>query len=110
MVVRSSENPWEADNRKTTYHLASVDDTPLHRYWGRTLLFHGNADAAMETYREAWIAIHGNEEGLLEDLNQKRPEYARPFPSFELPDYEGGTLSVAQFQGDVILVAAWFPT
>ena len=32
------------------------------------------------------------------------------FPAFELPDYEGNNLDIAQFKGDVILIAAWFPT
>ena len=109
----------------TTYSLLGVDDTPLHLYWGKTLLLQGEPDAAMgkltaealfgskeakESFAEAWTAAHGSDEGLEERIWALRQEYAKPLPQFALPNYEGETFESTEFIGDVMLVAAWNPT
>jgi len=109
----------------TTYSLLGVDDTPLHLYWGKTLLLQGEPDAAMdklnaealfaskeakETFAEAWSAAFGSEEGLEERLWALRQEYSKPLPQFALPNYEGETFESTEFIGDVMLIAAWNPT
>jgi len=109
----------------TTFSLLGVDDTPLHLYWGKTLLLQGEPDEAMgklsvealfgskeakEAYAEAWIATHGSEEGLEERLWALRQEHAKPLPQFALPNYEGETFESTEFIGDVMLIAAWNPT
>ena len=109
----------------TSYSLLGVDETPLHLYWGKTLLLQGEPDAAMdklnaealfgskeakETFAEAWSAAHGSEEGLEERLWALRQEYSKPLPQFALPNYEGETFESTEFIGDVMLIAAWNPT
>jgi len=109
----------------TSYSLLGVDETPLHLYWGKTLLLQGEPDAAMdklkaealfgtkdakETFAEAWTAAHGSDEGLEERIWALRQEYAKPLPQFALPNYEGETFESTEFIGDVMLVAAWNPT
>jgi tetratricopeptide (TPR) repeat protein len=109
----------------TTYSLLGVDDTPLHLYWGKTLLLQGEPDAAMakltaealfgseeakESFAEAWTAAHDSDDGLEERLWALRQEYAKPLPQFALPNYEGETFDSTEFIGDVLLVAAWHPT
>ena len=115
-----------ADNAdKTTYSFLSVDDTPLHINWGKSLIRQGKPEEAMEiletealygpdeakeSYLEAWIAAQGTEEGLEEHLWSLRQENSSPLPRFALANYDGETVDTADFKGDVILVAAWFPT
>jgi hypothetical protein len=109
----------------TSYSLLGVDETPLHLYWGKTLLLQGEPDVAMdklnaealfgskeakETFAEAWSASHGSEEGLEERLWALRQEYSKPLPQFALPNYEGKTFESTEFIGDVMLIAAWNPT
>jgi hypothetical protein len=109
----------------TSYSLLGVDETPLHLYWGKTLLLQGEPDAAMdklkaealfgtkdakETFAEAWVAENGGQEGLQERLWSLRQEYAKPLPQFALPNYEGETFASTEHIGDVMLIAAWNPT
>ena len=35
---------------------------------------------------------------------------AREMPDFALPNYDGETVHFADFKGDVVLLAFWFPT
>ena len=109
----------------TTYSLIGTDDTPLHQYWGQSLVLQGKPEEALEVleietlygsdeskqaYKEAWIAASGSEEGLEEHLWNLRQEHATPLPQFALANYDGETVDTADFAGDVMLVAAWFPT
>ena len=109
----------------TTFSLLGVDDTPLHLYWGKTLLLQGEPDEAMgtlgvealfgskeakQTFAEAWVAAHGSDYGLEEHLWALRQEHAKPLPQFALPNYDGETFESTEFIGDVMLVAAWNPT
>lgn len=108
------------------YSLLGADETPLHLYWGRSLLATGDAEAALEklaveaihglheegaeVFRDAWVEARGGEEGLEEHLWQLRLEHAVEMPTFALPDYDGGLVDTTRFAGDVLLVAAWHPT
>ena len=106
--------------------MLGVDATPLHRYWGKALLEEGEAEEAMEllagealfgngsdaldAYREAYTACHDGEDGFEDHLWDLRMEKARAMPDFALPNYDGETVSFADFKGDVVLLAFWFPT
>ena len=109
----------------TSYSFLGADDTPLHLYWGKTLLLQGDAEGALEkltveaihgdaeaggVFRRAWIAANGSEAGLEERLWALREEKARPLPEFSLPDYDGNSLKSTGFAGDVMVVVAWQPT
>lgn len=108
------------------YSLLGADETPLHLYWGKSLLEAGDSAGALEklaveaihgihgegpeAFRRAWIAARGGDEGLEERLAELRREHAVALPGFALADYGGGVVDTADFVGDVILVAAWHPT
>lgn len=109
----------------TSYSLLGVDETPLHLYWGKTLILRGEPEDAMdrlsaealfgpkeakEAYTEAWVAAHGSEDGLEDRLWTLRQEHAKPLPHFALPNYEGETFESTEYIGDVMLIAAWNPT
>ena len=110
---------------KTTFSFLGVDDTPLHINWGKSLIRQGKPEEAMkvleaealfgpeeaeEAYLEAWMASHDNDEGLEEHLWALRQRNSAPLPQFALANYDGETIDTADFKGNVILVAAWFPT
>lgn len=115
-----------ADNTdKTTYSFLGSDDTPLQLNWGKSLTRQGEPQKAMEileieavygseeaknAYREAWVALHGSEEGLEEMLWSLRQDHAKELPDFALADYEGQMIDTTELAGNVILVAAWHPT
>ncbi|MGB3563298.1 MAG: hypothetical protein WBC09_09620 [Thermoanaerobaculia bacterium] len=109
----------------TSYSFLGADDTPLHLYWGKTLLLQGDAKGALEkleveaihgdaeageVFRQAWIAANGGEAGLEERLWTLREEKAKPLPEFTLTDYDGNSLRSSGFAGDVMVVVAWHPT
>jgi len=110
----------------TVYSAIGVDHTPLQQYWGETLLESGDAVAAMkrlesealfgfsdearETYKKAYSACHDGEDGFEDHLWDLRQKKARPLEGFSLKDYDGETVDSASFQGDVVLLAFWFPT
>ena len=109
----------------TSFSFLGADETPLHLYWGKTLLLQGDAEGALEklaveaihgdaeagdVYRQAWIAARGSEAGLDERLWALREENAKPLPEFTLNDYDGKSLESSSFAGDVIVVVAWHPT
>lgn len=114
-----------ADNAdKTTYSLLGADDTSLHLNWGKSLTRQGEPQKALEilaveavygsveakdAYGEAWVALHGSEEGLEENLWSLRQENAQALPQFALADYDGKTIDTADFSGDVMLVVSWSP-
>lgn len=115
-----------ADNaEKTTFTFLGVDDTPLHLYWGQSLLRQGLPEEAMDklqleamfgsaeamnTYREAWLAAHGSEEGLEDHLWTLRQEHSQPMPQFALANYDDETIDTTELAGKVILISAWSPT
>ncbi len=109
----------------TSYSLLGVDETPLHIYWGKTLLAQGEPEAAMdklkaealfgskdakETFAESWVSTRGSADGLEEHLWALRQEHAKPLPQFALPNYDGETFESTEHIGDVLLIAAWNPT
>ena len=110
----------------TDYNLLGLDATPLHSYWGRALLAGGEAEEAMEVlatealfgrdkagyeaYRQAYAACHEDEDGFEEHLWAMRRREAREVPDFTLANYDGQDVSLSGFQGDVVLLAFWFPT
>ena len=67
-------------------------------------------EEARAAYAEAWAASRGSSEGLEEHLWDLRVERGKPLPGFALANYVGETIDSADFEGDVLLVAAWFPT
>lgn len=108
------------------HNVLGIDATPLHRYWGRALLRQGQAEKAMDvlasealfgrgdealaTYREAWEACHDGADGFDEHLSDLRLASATKVPDFALPNYQGETVHLSQFAGDVVLLTFWFPT
>lgn len=117
---------FQTAKASTDFSPLGVDATPLHRYWGQALLRQGQATEAMEmlapealfgagpealdAYREAYAACNDGDGGFDEHLWQERLARARELPDFTLPDYDGGTASLSDFAGDVVLLAFWFPT
>lgn len=110
----------------TDFSPLGVDSTSLHRYWGKALVAEGKATEAMDllaaealygagetalgAYREAYAACHDGEDGFEEHLWEERLARARKLPDFALPNYDGEIVSLADFAGDVVLLAFWFPT
>ena len=116
---------FASNAEKTTYSFLGIDDTPLHIYWGKSLILQGRFEQAMEklevealygpkeakeAFIEAWAALHGSDEGLEEHFWSLRQKNAKPLPQFTLANYDGDTIDTADFVGDVLLVAAWNPT
>jgi len=115
-----------ADNAdKTTYSFLGADDTPLRQNWGKSLIRQGEPERAMDVlevealygsheakdaYKEAWVAAHGSEEGLEENLWSLRQEKSKALPQFALANYDGETIDTANFSGNVMLVVSWAPT
>lgn len=105
-----------------------VPNTPLYKYWGRAALGEGEIDQAIkllgaetvfgedgsssESYlREAFVAKNGSEKGFEEFLVATRNELAKPVDDFELLDYEGNPVRLSNLaDGNVVLLAFWFPT
>lgn len=110
----------------TTYSYVGFAETPLYRYWARTLMKQGDVDGAIELVtrdalysrqdnredllRQAYVAKTGNDEGFDEYLWERRLELAKPFDFFALPNYNDETVDLADFKGDVMLLSFWFPT
>ena len=117
---------FEAALPNAAYSLLGADETPLHLYWGMSLLESGDAEGALEklsveaihglhqegagVFREAWIAARGGEEGLEEYLWEVRLERSMELPDFALAGYDDAIVDTAELGGRVILVAAWHPT
>lgn len=117
---------FEEGEPHTIYSALGVDHTPLHQYWGETLLASGDAVAAMkhletealfgnskearETYKKAYSACHEGEDGFEDHLWDLRQKRATTLEGFSLENYDGETVDYASFQGDVVLLAFWFPT
>ncbi len=117
---------FRAAQESTTYSYVGFAETPLYRYWARTLLRDGDVDGAIELVtrdalyshesegrdllREAYVAKNGGDEGFEDFLWDRRVELAKTFESFSLPNYDDETVDLADFKGDVMLLSFWFPT
>ncbi len=105
-----------------------VPNTPLYKFWGRAALSEGDLDVAIkllgaetvfgedgsnsESYLlEAYAGKNGNEDGFDEFLWATRNELATQVDDFELLDYEGNAVRLSNLsEGNVTLLAFWFPT
>lgn len=70
----------------------------------------GGTEAAMEPFRRAYLALGRDEADFDEHLWQARNELAKPAVDFTLPTYDGGSVSLSDFNGQVVMLAFWFPT
>ena len=109
---------------QTSY--AGSSDTPLDRFWGQALVDRGAYDQAMELLlpdallgdrdnalqplEEAYVALHGDDQGFEDYLWSERQRIARTVDDFTLPDYDGTQHSLSDGNGNVMLLAFWFPT
>lgn len=110
-----------------THDYLGVSDTPLNRFWGRTMLDLGEPGRALELLepdasfgsdekaardiRDAYVAIHGGENGFEEYLWSTRQRIARKVDDFTLEDYDGSPVTFSELTaGKVTLLAFWFPT
>ena len=105
---------------------AGASATPLERFWGEALLERGAYGQAMELLlpdavlgdrtnalpplKEAYVAVHGDDQGFEEFLWSERQRIARAVDDFTLPDYDGTPYTLSDGNGDVTLLAFWFPT
>ncbi len=103
-----------------------VPSTELFAFWGRTALAQGDAeqalellgptavlgdnDGAFEAYRDAYIAVHGDEAGFGDFLWSARENLAKVVDDFELPDYQGALNRLGDTRGKVVFLSFWFPT
>lgn len=103
-----------------------VPKSPLFTYWGRTELDSGDAeralellgpnavlgddDLALDAFREAYLAVNGDDGGFDEFLWNTRKRLARVVDDFELPDYEGTPHRISDLRGKVVFLSFWFPT
>ena len=117
----------EADEAGSVSYVG-VPNTPLYKYWGRAALSEGEIDQAIkllgaetvfgeegsssESYlRQAFVAKNGDEDGFDDFLLATRNELAPTVDDFELLDYEGNPVRLANVaDGKVVLLAFWFPT
>jgi hypothetical protein len=105
---------------------AGSSDTPLDRFWGQALVDRGAYEQAMELLipdallgdrsnalpplKEAYVALNGDDQGLEDYLWSERQRIARTVDDFTLPDYDGTQHSLSGGNGNVMLLAFWFPT
>ncbi len=105
---------------------AGPSETPLDRFWGQALVDRGAYEQAMELLvpdallgdrsnalpplKEAYVALHGDEQGFEEYLWSERQRIARTVDDFTLPDYDGTPHALSDRNGNVMLLAFWFPT
>jgi tetratricopeptide (TPR) repeat protein len=111
---------------KTVDYLG-IADTTLDLFWGRASLAAGNPEQAMkllapnavmgsdrealETLREAYIAVNTSDEGFDGYLWSERQRLARSVDDFTLADYQGTDHDFSALSdGKVTLLAFWFPT
>jgi hypothetical protein len=103
-----------------------VPGTPLNVFWGKALVQRGEYDQAMAlllpdatfgdsahalpALREAYVAVNGDDGTFEEHLWSARQEMARKVDDFTLPDYDGTPHTLSGFNGDVVLLAFWYPT
>lgn len=117
---------FRAAEPMASFNYAGVPESPLLRWWGAAALEAGDAERALELLapdavmggneeamadlRRAYAARFGSEEGIGEYLWSTRDRLARPIDGFTLTDYEGNEVSLDDFNGEVRLLAFWFPT
>jgi hypothetical protein len=115
----------EADPLNATSYAGS-SETSLNLFWGQALADRGAHEQAMELLlpdallgdrtnalpplKEAYVALHGDDEGFEEYLWSERQRMARTIDDFTLPDYDGQPHSLSDRNGKVMLLAFWFPT
>jgi hypothetical protein len=115
----------EADPLNQTSYAGS-SDTPLDRFWGQALVDREAYEQAMELLvpdavfgdrtnalpplKAAYVAVHGDDRGFEDYLWSERQRIARTVEDFTLPDYNGTQHSLSDGDGNVMLLAFWFPT
>jgi len=102
-------------------------DTPLDYYHGKAKLAAGDAAAAMDllatsaimgsdidalaALREAYVATKGSDEDFDDWMWSQRESLAKTVDTFTLADYDGNTHEFQDLaEGNVTLLAFWFPT
>ncbi len=106
-------------------NIVDVDHAPLDRYWAMALLRQGDPAAAMtvlaeeaafgwepevhELYRQAYVAVHGSDEGLEAHRRELRTRLGKVFPDFALANYDGEIVRFSDFRGDLVLLTIWDP-
>lgn len=124
--VEAAEATFAEADEATGRSFVGVPPTDLDLYRGRMALQQGDheralgilaaeavmggAEAAMEPFRQAYLALGRDEATFDEHLWQTRNELAKPAVDFTLPDYDGEPVSLSDFNGQVVMLAFWFPT
>jgi hypothetical protein len=114
-----------ADEMVPRYYF-DIPEYDLYLYWGRTLIMQGDFDAAIDRFalsalvmqnedalaglKEAFADARGGGDGFDAWAADLRLEIAPRFDDFEMPDYQGNRHRFSDIQGDVTLLALWFPT
>jgi hypothetical protein len=100
--------------------------TPLNVFWGKALAqrgeyaqaaefllpdaVFGDAKNALPAIREVHAALNGDDGNFDDYLWSARQDMARDVDDFTLPDYGGTPHALSGFDGEVVLLAFWFPT
>ncbi|MGD8439446.1 MAG: hypothetical protein PVG53_02845, partial [Holophagae bacterium] len=122
-----AEATFDEAMRLRTADYVGASDTHLDLFAGKMALAAGDPERAMEllapsavmggdedamaVYREAYVAGHGNDEGLEAQIRSARQQLARTVDNFTLADYDGNQHDFSALSdGKVTLLAFWFPT
>lgn len=110
----------------TDTNYVGIPETPLGSYWGRALVDVGRPGEALEklapdavmggdedaraALRRAFEATRPDDDDFTEYLWSLRERFAPPVDEFTLTDYDGEQVSLSDFNGQVVMLAFWFPT
>lgn len=122
----AAEATFERADAETGRGFVGTPPNDLDLYWGRMELERGNPQAAldrlaaeavmggnreaMEPFKAAYLALGRDQADFDGFLWQERRELARPAVDFTLPGYDGQSHSLSDFNGQVVMLAFWFPT
>lgn len=117
---------FEAAEPLSRVNYLGVPETDLFAIWGQSVLEQGDPekaltllgptavlgdnDEAMEAYREAFTAVHGEQANFESFVWTQREKLARVIDDFELPTYDGTLKRISDFRGRVVFLSFWFPT